>query len=60
MVPDDMSPLQQGGVAASGRLASRNRKLRAHIFNHTQEAEQDLGVRQDHKLSNPPAGTDFP
>lgn len=34
MVPEDKSPLWQGGMAAMGRLASRNRKLRAHIFNH--------------------------
>lgn len=60
MVPEDKSPLQQGGVAATDRLAGRNRKMRAHIFNHTHEAEQDLGVRQDLKLPNTPAGTHFP
>ena len=60
MVPENKSPLQQEGVAATGRLASRSRKLRAHIFNHTHEAEQDLGVRQDLKLSNTPAGTHLP
>lgn len=42
-LPGNKSLLWQGGVAVRDRRGSRNRKVRAHIPNHTQVVTEQTG-----------------